>query len=217
MRGVSIVVLVVSLIATSLMAQVVVPSAYAQEGMTVADLPITPGPELCMVEPRPLAFFEQYLGTPDATPSGEGAAEMEGSLDSFVPPEGQPADPETVDAVVATAVEIVACFNGGDLRRAFALYTDALIESFAAEDPLPQEEFDLMAGTPTAAPEDQRSSVLAVRDVVLLDDGRVGGFVDFEFEDGYLETQYAILVQEGDRWLVDEILLFAPAAATPAP
>jgi hypothetical protein len=213
MRWMSGLVLFAGLLVPSLLT----PAVQAQEGVTAADLPITPGPERCLVEPRPLAFFEQYLGTPGATSSGEGAAEMERSLDSFVPPEGQPADPETVDAVVATAVEIVACFNGGDLRRAFALYSDTLIESFAAAEPLPQEEFDAMAGTPTAAPEDQRSSVLAVRDVVLLDDGRVGGFVDFEFENGYLETQYAILVQEEDRLLVDEILLFAPAAATPTP
>lgn len=170
-----------------------------------------------MVEPRPLAFFEQYVGTPAGTPSDAGAADVEGTLDSFVPPEGQPADPETVDAVVATAVEIVACFNAGDLPRAFALYSDNLIEDFAAADPLPQEELDVMAATPTAAPDDQRSSVLAVRDVMLLDDGRVGGFVDFAFETGYLETQYVILTQEGDRWLVDEILLFAPSEATPTP
>jgi hypothetical protein len=193
------------------------PVAQAQDGMTVADLPITPGPELCLVEPRPLEFFEQYLGTPGATPSVEGAAEMGGSLDSFVPPEGQPADPETVDAVAATAVEIVACYNGGEVRRVFALYSNNLIESFASGDPLPQEEFDAMAATPTAVPEDQWSTVLAVREVILVDDGRVAGFVDFEFEDGYRETQYAILVEEGDRWLVDEILLFAPNTATPIP
>ncbi|MBW3634629.1 MAG: hypothetical protein KY456_16540 [Chloroflexi bacterium] len=216
MRGVSILVLVVSLFATSLIVPMG-PVAHAQEDMTTADLPITPGPELCLVEPRPLEFFEQYVGTPDATPSDAGSEEFEGSLESFVPPAGQPAEPETVDAVVATAVEIVACFNGGDLPRAFALYSDNLIESFASEDPLPQAEFDAMAATPTAASEDQWSSVLAVRDVILLDDGRVGGFVDFEFAGGYRETQYAILVQEGDRWLVDEILLFAPIAATPTP
>ena len=217
MRWISVLVLVISLIATGLIVPGLTSTTQAQEGVNAADLPVTPDPALCVVEPRPLAFFEQYVGTPDATPSDEGSAEFEGSLDSFVPPEGQPADPETVDAVVATAVEVVACFNAGDLPRAFALYSDDLIESFAAADPLPQEEFDAMAATPTAAPADQRSSVLAVRDVILLDDGRVGGFIDFEFEDGYHETQYAVLTLEGDRWLVDEILLFAPSAATPTP
>ena len=217
MRWISMLALVVGVIVISVMAPGVTLVADAQDGMTAADLPVTPVPELCLVEPRPLAFFEQYVGTPEATPSDAGSDEFEGSLDAFTPPEGQPADPETVDAVVATAIEVVACFNAGDLPRAFALYSDNLIEDFASADPLPQEEFDVMAATPAAAPEDQRSSILAVRDVVLLDDGRVGGFIDFEFEDGYRETQYAVLTMEGDRWFVDEILLFAPSLATPAP
>jgi hypothetical protein len=214
MRWVAILVL---LLGFSLIAPGMTTGVRAQEGVTAADLPITPGPELCTVEPRPLEFFAQYLGTPGATPSDAGSEQFEGSLESFVPPEGEPADPEMVDAVVATAVEIVACFNGGDIRRAFSLYSEDLIESFAAADPLPQEDFDAMAATPMAAPEDQRSTVLAVRDGTVLEDGRVGGFVDFEFEDGYRETQYAILVREGDHWLVDEILLFAPSEGTPTP
>ncbi|MBA2595415.1 MAG: hypothetical protein H0V00_02200, partial [Chloroflexia bacterium] len=50
-----------------------------------------------------------------------------------------------------------------------------------------------------------------------LPDGRAGGFVDFAFAGGYRETQYVVLTQEGERWLVDEILLFAPLEGTPAP
>lgn len=218
MRSIPVLVLIVALFVASLLAPGGMSLAIAQEATPAADLPVTPDPALCLVEPRPLTFFEQYLGTPSAaTPTDEGAAAVEGTLDEFVPPAGEPADPATVAAVTATAVEIVACFNAGDLPRAFALYTDTMIESFAAGEPLPQEEFDAMAASPVAALDEQRSTVLAVRDVVLLPDGRVGAFADFEFEDGYRETQYAILVQEGDRWLIDEILLFAPLAATPTP
>ncbi|MDQ3225401.1 MAG: hypothetical protein M3Q50_02055 [Chloroflexota bacterium] len=200
--------------------------ASAQEATpAAAELPVAPDPSLCQVEPRPLAFFEQYVGTPtamaaatpEATPIEEGADAVEGTMEGFVPPVGQAADPETVDAVVATAVEVVACFNAGDLPRAFALYTDDLIDVFAGAEPLPQEQFDIMAATPAAVPVEAREQVLAIREVVILPDGRAGGFVDFAFAGGYRETQYVVLTQEGERWLVDEILLFAPLEGTPAP
>jgi hypothetical protein len=217
MRSISLV-FVVGLFAASLLTPGATRVASAQDTMpTAADLPIAPDPALCLVEPRPVDFFEQFLGTPAATPSGAGVAELEGTIDAFVPPEGDPADAATVDAVVATAVEITACFNAGDLLGAFALYTDAMIESLAAEDPLPQEEFDVMAASPVAMPAEERERVLAVRDVVILPDGRAGGFVDFEFAGGYLETQYAVLVEQDGRWLVDEILLYAPSEGTPTP
>ncbi len=226
MRSIPVLVLIVGLAVASLLTPEATPLARAQEATpTAADLPVAPDPALCQVEPRPLAFFEQYVGTPaampdatpNATPIEDGAAAVEGTVDAFVPPEGEPADPATVDALVATAVEIVACFNAGDLPRAFALYTDDLIASFAAADPLPQEDFDIMAATPVAVPAEEHERVLAVRDAVILPDGRAGAFVDFAFAGGYLETQYVVLMQEGGRWLVDEILLFAPLEATPVP
>ena len=74
-----------------------------------------------------------------------------------------------------------------------------------------------MAATPQPVPEEQWSSILAVRDVVILPDGRAAAAVDFEFAEGFQETQYVIMAQMGDRWLVDEILHFAPLEATPAP
>ncbi len=222
MRAIPKLVVMGGLVFASLITPGITPLAGAQDATpTAADLPITPDPSLCQVEPRPLEFFAQFLGTPAATPGGEGAsegtAEAEGTMDEFVPPEGEPADAATVDAVVATAVEATACFNAGDLSRAFALFTDNLIASFATEDPLPQEDFDIMAASPVPLPADQLETVLAVRDVIVLPDGRAAGFIDFEFEGENRETQYVVLIQEGDRWLVDEILLFAPMEGTPVP
>lgn len=212
---------IVVLIVCGLLAPGATPLARAQDLPTAADLPVTADPALCQVAPRPIAFFEQYVGTPaamaDATPGGEATAEAASTLDGFVPPTGEPADAATVDAVVATAIEVTACFNAGDILRAFALFSDNVITGFASEDPLAQADLDAMAAAPVPLPADQQESVLAIRDVIVLPDGRAAGFLDFEFVGDYRETQYVVLIEEGGRWLVDEILLFAPLEGTPAP
>jgi len=50
--------------------------------------------------------------------------------------------------------------------------------------------------------------IVAITDVMLLEDGRVAAFVVDESE-GPASSAYVIFEQDGDRWLVDEVTEFS--------
>ena len=184
----------------------------AQEATAVA-LPVSPDPALCTVEPRPLADFETLVAAPDASP----AAAPEATPESFVPPTGEPADAETAAAVTQTAVELFACYAAGDFLRAAALWTD---DYLAAEDTrLSYTEDDLafLAATPVPEEPEVRLTLLALREMTVLSDGRVGAFLDIEFADGTRETQYGIVELVDGRYRLDEVPFVGPLDGTPVP
>jgi ketosteroid isomerase-like protein len=192
----------------------------AQEA-TPAALPAVPDPSECRVEPRSLAEIVQTAATPTGGPGpGSGTAtpvtvrELDG--DDFVAPEGEPADAETAAAVTATLREFFACFNAGDLPRLFGLYSDDFIRrDFAGAS---EEELAFLAEAPAAAPMDQRVTLVAVRDVQVLDDGRVGAFVDLidpTSNQPAGETDFFYLMEEDDRYKIDGFAVVS-AAGTPA-
>jgi hypothetical protein len=188
----------------------------AQEAtLTPITLPVTPDPALCRVAPRPIADFTRFLGTP-ATLAANSATPAASSSTTFVPPQGEPADPTTIAAVATTAVEIFACYNAGDFRRATALWTDAFVAQVFLNPPPTEEEIENIAASPVPRSPDEADQILALRDVVVLPDGRVGAFVDLQFPEG-LQTQYGILVQEGDRYLLDDVPYVSPIEGTPTP
>lgn len=59
--------------------------------------------------------------------------------------------------------------------------------------------------TPIAEP-DTGIELVAITDVMLLEDGRVGAFV--VDREQTIQTVYVIFEQSGDRWLVDEVIEF---------
>ncbi len=124
---------------------------------------------------------------------------------------GQPADAETVAAVMTLAREATACGNLGDYRRVFALYTDNGLRVFAADRGMAAEQ---IAGLPCrdAGPLPRRSwQGVRVRDVRIQSDGRVTGFIDFRSPEG-IGTVFVALVQQGDRYLVDSEVVVPSAA-----
>ncbi|MDP9364522.1 MAG: hypothetical protein M3Q10_09925 [Chloroflexota bacterium] len=183
--------------------------ADAQDATPGAALPVAPDPAECTVEPRPHSDFEALVGTPaPATPA------------TFDPPRGEPADAETIAAVTATVRAALACANGLDFSRFAALYTDVgFREDFA--DPSGDDLAFLLA-TPQAVPEEERVTLTDVRDVVVLDDGRVGAVVVYSEPGEGEQGDYLIFAEEDGRYLID---LFVdeydvpatPAAGTPAP
>ncbi len=182
----------------------------AQDATPVA-LPVTPDPSECMVAPRSLAALAAVFATPVAAPASPPAVAV---------PSGEPADDATVAGVLDTGRQLLACFNAGDYPRAFALYTDDALRQQAGGEPLTEELAAFFAATPVPAPQDARATLLAIEDVRILADGRVGAFVTQDNPalppDGP-ETGYFVLAERGGRYLVDEIVPGAAPSGTPVP
>jgi hypothetical protein len=183
-----------------------------------------PDPSECQVEPRAADELIAVWfpgGTPiAATPQGspvdvDGTAldvNEEGTPVGAVIdiPVGEPADAETIDAVTLTVREVFACFNAGDFARALSLFSDNLVASFGPEPGESMEDVrGFLEAEPEPAPEDQRIVLIAVTDVVVMEDGRVGAIVvsnDPTVEPEGMETALVIFVEEDGRWLVDEVI-----------
>lgn len=193
-------------------------SVVAQEATPGATIPVSPDAAECTVEPRPLADFERLLlTTSPAAPA---------SPTPFVVPAGEPADAAAVSGVTATLIELYACYQAGDPRRFHALFTDNGLQRSYPPGMVTQEFFDdffAASPVPVEGAED-RATLLAIEDVVLLDDGRVGALVrSDEPEFGGLQASYYVFVQAGNHYLVDDVIHGLPTdggtseMSTPAP
>lgn len=200
--------------------------AVAQEATPAAadQFPISPDPAQCTGEEADVEQLLNYWydaeGTPIAVDSQ--ATHDAGTGITVIPvPVGQLADDATRNAVIETVTEVFACFAAGDVLRGYALFSQNLARQFGPEPGTPREDaeaFLTMAPQPEA--EEEQSLIVTITDVMTLADGRAGAFV-VERSGGVDSTGYAILVQEGDRWLVDEIIEFSEPgeseAGTPTP
>jgi hypothetical protein len=162
-----------------------------------------PGPEECTVTPRTLEEFETLAQQPapqeppDASETG-----------------GKPVDPATRDAITATARELVACSNAGDILRRLALYSDARLR-FAYPDG-PTRALEMIAKSPLPLSEAERVALVSVEDVRQLPDGRVSARVTVDNPASHShdpqtaatasqqEVARLIFIQEAGSWRVDE-------------
>lgn len=170
-------------------------------------LPLAPDPaKWCTVPRRPRAELETLYeevnarATPIASP-----AVVEASPAPFDEPAGQPADAATVAGVVDTVVRAVACAaNGGDgLRDANLLTEEWLREELIG---LPRAEFEsFYTENPMPAEPEQWLMVYAVRNVRVLDDGRVGANPEVIVPGAGHFRDFLIFEQTGGRWLIDEV------------
>ena len=193
-------------------------TATAQDATPVA-LPVIPDPAHCRVAPRsPAEVLALLSGTPVAAAS-PAAAVLSAVASEADLPAGAPADEATVTAITATAYELIACNNAGDFPRVFAFYTDALIRGVFAGNPALVERLTAdLSRTPAPLPPAERTELLAVRGVRVLADGRVGAVVE-DRDPRQTVVFFAILVQVGDRWLIDgqiDVQAAPPPAGTPA-
>ncbi|MBA2596979.1 MAG: nuclear transport factor 2 family protein [Chloroflexia bacterium] len=185
------------------------PATVAAQDATPATGLGEPDPAECTVEPRPMSFFEEFVGTPTA----EQAARTEATPDAgFRMPDGTPADEDTVAAVLGTVRQLGACINAGDFLGGYgALFTEDFIrDDLESSGPLAAEELSL---TPEPMPAEMRVSLLAVVDVRVLPDGRVAGL--FDIQDPFAEPPgpsrfYWEFVKEDGRWLIDEQIMLGP-------
>ena len=192
-------------------------AAAAQDGTPVVEddgFPIAADPSLCTVEPRdPEALLDIWFPA-GATPA---AAMTQAASGEVTIPLGEPLAPDEtiVSGITQTVVEVLACFSAGDFPRALALFTDELVMSFG---PSPGETREDVAAFLEASPVPEAESapveLVAITNVMLLEDGRVGAFVvDREVGDetASSETVFVIFAQGGNRWLVDEVIEFPVA------
>ncbi|MEA2531270.1 MAG: hypothetical protein QOG89_2914 [Thermomicrobiales bacterium] len=178
--------------------------ATAEATPAAVTFPISPDASQCKVQPRPLADFERLLLS---TPQSDAAAPA--SSTPFVVPDGEPADAIAVSGVTATLIELFACYHAGDPRRFHALFTDEGLQRAFPPGMVTQEFVDeFFAASPV--PEDDpalRATILAIEDVVVLIDGRVGALLrSDEPEFGGLQAVYYIFAKVGDRYLVDDVI-----------
>ena len=217
--GVSIV--VVALLAALGIAASIAPVAAqdATPGAGAAQFPISPDPADCTVEPRSADELLALWYGPDGSPVAAAATPAAEERTSVTIPLGPRADEATAAAVAATVSEVFACFEAGDALRAYALFTDDLARQFGPEPGTPREEAEAFLAAPMddeATPEGEPvggeaagAQILAVTDVMELEDGRVGAFI-VSREAGQLDTVYVAFEWQSARLLADELIDFAP-------
>ncbi len=207
------------LVAVALFALVVTAAlpAHAQDATPAGGRDV-PDPSECTVEPgtaeEVVALFREVAATPASTTPG--AADQP----PFVQPEGEPADAETAAAIEAANRELLACTNAYGFLGLVAVSTDDHIRFVLAYDIASGMDEETVTEFLTAAPEsptpEQSVALVDVRDVTVLDDGRIGAVVVGD-EPGVGDvTLYFIFVEENGRYLLDE-QFDLPADGTPAP
>jgi hypothetical protein len=193
-------------IATLMLVLVGASAASAQEASpaaTPAGAPVIVEPSTCSVAPR-----EDADSLVSATPTERVFPDSEADL-----PQGEPASQEMTDTVVAIEQELAACINDDDTVRLAALLTDEAAGQFLADLNAGQNQ---PAGVTTPDPvlNDVRLTLLAVRDVRVLDDGRLGAVVVWVLERSSdmatmgpeLETNFHIYEEvDGQLLLAEEL------------
>lgn len=170
----------------------------AQEATPTGEF-ITPDPAECTVQPRTVDELMRFLATP------AGAAQ---ATPDILLSEGEPADAEVAAEVTATTRELYACYNANAFLQVFALFTDDYLARSMSSEGIAPEAIGLFATPIAAQAADERISI-AVRDVQLLPDGRVGATVISRspLGDGAESPSTYIFVERDGRWLVDDMIL----------
>lgn len=183
--------------------------ALAQDATpSVGAYPATIDPAECQVEARSVAEIIALRAAPRAGPPQARAVPAATTVEI---PIGEAADAETVAGVTATIREVIACSGAGDFARLLALFSDDLARQIVAPDRLSEEDLQAALETlPEALPAGEQSTLLAITDVMELEDGRVGAFVvgPDAANVNRPDTIYVTLVREGDRWWVDAAVDF---------
>src|SRR5829696_738934 len=164
-----------------------------------------PGQDECTVAPRALEEFDALAQTPapgeplDATETG-----------------GEPADEARRAAITATARELVACSNAGDILRRLALYSDDRLRVSYPDGPT--RALEMIAKSPLPLSQAERVALVSVDDVRQLADDRVSALVTVDNPASHShdpqtaatasqqEVARLIFIQEAGRWRIDETL-----------
>ena len=178
-------------------------------------LPDTPDPARCTVQAPTIDGLLGRLGATPVPSAPRTGSPTEGDEEApvatppaFTLPDGEPADNPTVEAITALMLEVVACLNTGNVLTLFAFTSDAFLERVQATTPFTEEDAAYFEATPAARPAELYVTLVAVREVTVLPDGRVGALVDAisPDESAEVQTDYFLFVEEDGHWLIDEIV-----------
>lgn len=162
--------------------------------------PEVPPAELCTVDAPSLDQLNEVILAPNASPV---ATRTPG-----VTPDGEPADAETIAAVTAVVRELTACFNAGELIRAYGLYSDAYLRRlFNRQGGFTRTGYDSLATPQPADDPADNTAIIEIADVRVLADGTVGATVTMRYASIPMpKTFFFTFIHIGDRWLIDGIL-----------
>lgn len=153
----------------------------------------------CPLEPLTLPLF---AATPAATVGTPAPADTQSA--------GAEPSAEVRDQIADSVDVFIACANTGEPRFAYAIFTDRYLASLftgdgAAYQPAFERELTQQA-TPPATPLELQE----LRSVRLLPDGRA--VVELVISGATTLTDTLVLVQDGDYWLVDDVVDLLPPA-----
>lgn len=168
----------------------------------------TPAPVECTVEPRTIEEVILLVGIADPSDWDEPYGQSLPPDREEPRPTGEPASAETVAAIKATMDQFALCSQTGTLLLQMAFWSDDLIKRVYTE-PLTSDVIPALQDGPDASPNEPISMDLAVERAELLEDGRVIADVQATVPSDAgadLEFVSIVFVQQGHRWLMDEVL-----------
>jgi hypothetical protein len=169
---------------------------------------------LCRIEP---AAAERFLAALDAAappPATPGPLERF-TLETL--PEGEPADPATVESVTVSVETALECRNLGDFARVYALFTDRLIgQLYGGRETVPPEIRQILQQPQRQVRPPFWVNLVELSEVSLLPDGRAGAVV-ITANATHTFTDYLFFVDADGQWLIDQAVpIAASATASPA-
>lgn len=180
----------------------------AQDATPAAGL--STDPSLCTIEPTTVEALQALYGTPAPAGAGEANSLAESETPEVdVIPTGTPAD-ETVAAEITAAIQRqFACNNSGNLLASLAGISDHFISTEIGNAVYDEDLVAALEASPVPIPAEQKVQLLAVRDITVYEDGRVGALIDYtiagnpEGNNGQ-ETDLFIFVNQDGVWLLDD-------------
>jgi hypothetical protein len=157
----------------------------------------------CTVQPRSFNEIADLASTPAITAIAQAG-------------DGAPADEATAAAITGTIRLAVACANANDPLRALALFTDRYVaERFGPSHPDDLGSLNAaLSRTPVPADEDDLLTLVDVRDIVIISDGRAEAVAVTENRSARYVDRLVLELVKG-RWLIDAwTAVEAPATPT---
>jgi hypothetical protein len=173
-------------------------------GMTFGPQPLVPDPSECRIEPRPRAFFDPFFGTPIAgIPESASPESTQPTPTVGMPTPGLAlVDDATVEAVIATLREWIACLNAQDIPRLYALTTERSVrEALMGMSPVELAE---VFAPKSPVPESDRLGLSRVDGIYLTKEGNIAVLrAEFVVRGRIVEDHFLRFTFEDGRYLLD--------------
>ena len=169
-------------------------------------------PAACWIDPVPVEELTAlWFPTTVAGTSEPATSEADTAMTSVSLPLGEPADAAIEAEITASVRQLFACQNRVDNGRFYALFTADMLRGFGPPPDMTPEDISAHVAPYEPIPVEEYIRLLAVTDVSVMADGRVGALVvsdDPPIPPEGPETTLMIFAREGGRWLVDGIVAF---------